>query len=483
MSHLFKGKNKKFFKTIIFIFLILITFLFFEGLKNYTGNKLNFLTFSLISNYLLFFAFRKHSIFFETFFSLFLWLGFWFKFTIIISFTDGIFREGVGYFDYLPSSYDKTLLVSQIGFLAFIMGCFLREKLLFVYPQKIFFNKRSNNFIIKYKNSLWISFVLLFLLIGFVNFYFKIYQKGLIPFYDLNFIMSGIVKWLLLFGLASFSAILIFWETINFKKIFFSSFMIIIIEPFVSSISMLSRGMIFNSLSILFGFYKFSKKISIKININFYLKIISLTFILFYISVISVNYLRINYFYEGKSIKFVNENEYDANKKSDYSKFNSEILYLAVNRWVGIDGVMAVISKKEILGTSFIKKSLSERLNVNQPTFYEQEFGLEDNYLSNKLYKNVKGNTTPGIIAYIFYSGSLILLFLFIFLISILFSMIEIFAFKLSGKNLIFSALIGQILAYRLTHFGYLPLQSYLLLGTIFITILFLYFLNKILEK
>ena len=36
-------------------------------------------------------------------------------------------------------------------------------------------------------------------------------------------------------------------------------------------------------------------------------------------------------------------------KFSTISENNSEILYLIINRWVGIDGVMAVISKKETL--------------------------------------------------------------------------------------------------------------------------------------
>ena len=44
-------------------------------------------------------------------------------------------------------------------------------------------------------------FFLLFLLtIGLLNFYFKIYQKGLLPIYDINYLISGLFKWLLLFG-------------------------------------------------------------------------------------------------------------------------------------------------------------------------------------------------------------------------------------------------------------------------------------------
>ena len=62
--------------------------------------------FSLISNYLIWFSFRKRFFFFDTYFSLLLWLGFWFKFSITISFGNQVFKEGVGLFDYSSAQFD-----------------------------------------------------------------------------------------------------------------------------------------------------------------------------------------------------------------------------------------------------------------------------------------------------------------------------------------------------------------------------------------
>ena len=137
MSHIFKKNYKKYFKLFKLIILTNIIFLFYLGFQNFSGNKLNYFSFSIISNFLILFAFRKKAFFFETFFSLFLWLGFWFKFTVTISLTDGIFREGVGLFNYSPYSFNKTLIVSQIGMIAFILAGYLREFFLFNYPKKI----------------------------------------------------------------------------------------------------------------------------------------------------------------------------------------------------------------------------------------------------------------------------------------------------------------------------------------------------------
>ena len=144
---------------------------------------------------------------------------------------------------------------------------------------------------------------------------------------------------------------------------------------------------------------------------------------------------------------------------------------------------MAVISKKETLNFTFFVKALKEKPIADKPTFYEFTFGLEGIDTSNQLYENVKGNTLPGIIAFMYYLGSYGLLFISIFLLSIIASLIEILAFKLSSKNLIFSALIGQVVAFRFIHFGYLPSQSYLLFGSIFLTIIMFYLIMFVIKK
>jgi len=490
MSHIFKKNYKKYFKLFKLIILTTIIFLFYLGFQNFSGNKLNYFSFSIISNFLILFAFRKKAFFFETFFSLFLWLGFWFKFTVTISLTDGIFREGVGLFNYSPYSFNKTLIVSQIGMIAFILAGYLREFFLFNYPKKINLRILQYNFFNLKKKRIWISFVIFFLSVGIINFYFGIYQKGMIPTIEINFFLSGLLKWLLLFGLSSISATLIFYE-INFtKKFFLFSCLLIYLENFVSSFSMLSRGMIFNSIAIFFGIYKFSNKINIPNNLTFYAKSLLFIFVLFYISVSSVNFIRANFFYVGKSVEFVKEKKEKKEENQNLilneeklrfttlNENNSEILYLLINRWVGIDGVMAVISKENILSVNLFKEALRERLIIEKPTFYELKFGLESMNSSNQQYVNVKGNTLPGIIAFLFYFGSFYALFFIIFFISIISSLIEYISYKLSSQNLIFSGLIGQVIAFRFTHFGYLPSQSYLLFGSIFLTISLVYCFN-----
>ena len=193
MSHLFKNNNKIIYKIFISSISIVILLLTYLGTQNYGSNKINYLTFSVISNFLIFFAIRKDAIFFETFFSLLLWLGFWFKFTCTIVFTDGVFREGVGMFNYSKESFDEVLFIAQIGISSFIISGYFRQLFLFKYPIKINFQNFKNNLFSLGRKNIWLIFIIFYISIAFVNFYFKIYQKGLMPIYEINFLYNELM--------------------------------------------------------------------------------------------------------------------------------------------------------------------------------------------------------------------------------------------------------------------------------------------------
>ncbi len=56
------------------------------------------------------------------------------------------------------------------------------------------------------------------------------------------------------------------------------------------------------------------------------------------------------------------------------------------------------------------------------------------------------------------------------------------FVYKLSGANIILCSLMGQVVAYRYAHFGYVPAQSYLLFGSLFLNVLLIYFFDRYLS-
>lgn len=247
--------------------------------------------------------------------------------------------------------------------------------------------------------------------------------------------------------------------------------------------------MIFNILAILYGVFRFNALFRIKLKTDDFIKFTFLSLFLFYFSSLSVNYLRANYFYQGSSY---NDSTFE-NLKSNNSELkklnkdklpffnNNELLYLAMNRWVGIDSLLAVVGKNNILSFKLLKDSLKEKFNKNRNSFYEETFSVVNQYYSKKSTDNfVKGVTLPGIVAFLFYSGSFIFLFVSLSILILVSSFIEYISFKITNFNMIFSALIGQLIAYRWIHFGYMPMNSYLFFSSIILTIFLIFFLFNI---
>ena len=208
----------------------------------------------------------------------FLFLGFWLKYSVILALNLG-YGEGIDGLNAIITSqnFDDALVISIVGFLGFILFGHLREIYL-NYPKIINTLDFSIFLYNKYRYLIIIIFACLIIAIPSLNFYFQIYQRGMIG-ESYNFLISGLIKTSLLYFLALISAVILFLELTIYKKILISIILLILLESFLSSVSMLSRGMIFNSLALFFGVYKISNKMNINLGISFFLKIIVILFI------------------------------------------------------------------------------------------------------------------------------------------------------------------------------------------------------------
>ena len=477
---------------IFFVILILILFPF--GIINYSGNIIYYLVFTLVSSYSLLVSFGKNSIAFETFFGLLLWLGFWFKFTIQISFLNSLFPEGAGIFDFKPDSFDNILKISTISIIAFLSAKMFRSKFIFKYKNfksEEYENTSCFRFYYKKRKLILLIYLTTIFVISIINYKYVFFQKGTVPETILPFGLNNFINWLLMFGLTSLSSLIIFFEFFYKKKNSNKILKFGLIETFTSSISILSRAMIFNGTALIYGFYKLvdSSKIKIKKKkfINFFLILI----ILFTSSLFLVSKLRQSKdFPVGHEVqKYIPQIETKSDNKivtSLNTTINSttreinQILFLIAGRWVGIEGIMAVSSSDEKGYELFIN------------SFYDK-FDYSNSYYENKIKKskhsyenNPKIYTVyvPGIVAFLLYANSMLFLFFGIFLLCIICSYIEFLSFRLSLNNVIFSTVMGNVLAYRLAHFGYMPQNTYKfflsVIFTITIAYIFLNLINKI---
>ena len=493
MSHLLK--DKKFilnFLRIFFYIIILISIII--GTYLYAGNKIIFFIFGLLSNLIFLFVFSKKTYFFEIFFGGLLWLGFWYKSVLIIIFDNYNFKEGAGIFNSFDFNekiqiLDNSFATVCYGLSGFLLACLIKNTVFRnFYELKNNFEKDNKFTNIKIFKLLLLIFIISYLIITYSNFFLGIYQRGILSTYNTHFLISAIYKWLLLFGFSSFIAFIFIYVLKSKLKIYLLS-TTSIIETFITNLSFLSRGMIFNLFAIFIGLYKSNKFYNLKLNINFFLIYLLSIMIFFYLSVISVNYLRANIFFVKTdplkpSIEIIEQDDVFIDMHDIKKKYNTkkrafiEFLSLSKNRWVGIDALVAVESFD---GKSFelLKQSFYDEFDKNKYPYYERHVQKRIKKPTNTIQYGI---TTPGIFAFSYYTGSQVFVFITIFFISFFLLTFEKFIF-LIFNNLILCSILSQVLAYRLIHFGYMPQNSYMLLTSILITIIGLYLIKKILNQ
>ena len=488
-------------KLIIIIFAIIFTFLAFD---KHQGNSFYYIAFSFLTNSLLIYSLNNKRLFFETFFAVLIWLGFWFKYTMSLMFRDGNLYDSGTPLNIV--NIDKALIPSMVAIFAIFLGYIIRQKFFSFkineQEQLSFFEKLYLN----NKKLIMFLFILSFSIVAYFNFHFNIYQKGFIYPHNISSIVVNFIKWMLLFGLTSFSCFFVYTEILRFKR--FSLFIILIAftEVFISYSSMLSRLLILAHAAIAYSYCKYLDIIKNK-----------LVFFLFLFSLISTMFLANNYFSNDYRINYtINVSSYEQYKdnyiekkkklekllesknytkeelsefevKSKPSKLNTS-LSLIINRWVGLESMLAVVSTDK-LSFDLLLESFKEKKIIDSDTFYETTFYLNyDNDLVTPHHgKNVmfgekrvlKGNTLPGIITFLFYSGSYYFLFISLMIIILIFSWLEITCLKISNNNMIYAAFISFTTAFRLFNFGYAPSDSHLYLISIAVSIFLMFILSN----
>ncbi|MDO9216142.1 MAG: hypothetical protein Q7U14_02650, partial [Lacisediminimonas sp.] len=258
------------------------------------------------------------------------------------------------------------------------------------------------------------------------------------------------------------------------RNITLLSFVPALMEAFFSNVSLLSRGMILNAAGLGFGAIRQLSSMKIRPGL---LRIgaVAIAFaVLFVVSVLTVNYLRATSYGNSPGIAV-----------SQYAKtavvIQGMTVPLFIDRWVGIEAVVAVASSKE-LGWDLWREAWNERFQVGVLTIYDRRF-IESPYKANADKPVFHFISLPGIIAFLYFPGSLAFLFAALMLCGWLGAALEIATYRFAGQNWILCSLIAQVIAYRFAHFGYVPAQSYLLFGTVILNIVLLYAADRILRR
>ena len=437
---------------------------------SYKGNVMIYVLFTLLANTLLFNGFRKRSIYFDTFIGVFFWLGFWLKFSLRIVFASGQFREAVGAFDGSALAFDHALIISSCGIAGLLVAGLIREWF-FVYPEEPIACARLGLFLFyqSFREYLIGLFILVVVLVAVSNAWLGIYQRGMIAQTILPLGLNGVFKWLLQFGLASISALIVRFEMELNRNLTLLTFSPAILESLFSNVSLLSRGMILNSSALAYGYLRMISAMRHRIapaSIAFG----AIAFAVFFtLSVYAVNHLRaISYWGESKG--------------APVAVAQAMATPLFIDRWVGIEGVLAVSSSKK-LGWDLWREAWKEEYNERQLSLYDRTFidspyANPDADMSRNHYVSL-----PGLVAFLYYPGSLVFLFAVMLACALMASSLEIATYRFCGRNWILCSLFAQVIAFRYASFGYVPGQSYLLFGTLVLNGLIIFMADDLLRR
>jgi hypothetical protein len=438
-----------------------IAFIATRTLAEYPGSAWVYLLFTVLSTAVLFFGFGRRAIFFDAFIGALLWIGFWLKFSVRVAFLDGVFVVPVGSFEGTPQAWDQALLVTSCAFSALLLVRFARARL-FCYPQDLAQGAFPGLYTLylRFRWPVLAGFVVLVLFVGISNVWFGIYQRGMVARTLLPFGLNGVYTWLLTFGLAAFAAVLLRFEFERNREQVWILATLALLEGFVSNVSLMSRGMIINAGALIYGGAALFRRVEARLRSGLLLYVGLLFCVLFVGSVVAVNTMRFEY--------------YDYEPTQEAVAGYTSVLFL--DRWVGIEGVMSVINKDE-LGGELLEQALAERFDPAVTSFYDKNF--INSYHSNTGDNGRHFISLPGYFAFLFYPGSYLFLFAAVAAFSVLAAGLEYLTYRFAGRNLVLCALIAQVIAYRYTSFGYVPMQSYKLFGSIALTILILYVADK----
>jgi hypothetical protein len=450
-----------------YLFLLAVAALAIATAFQYQGQLAVYLLFTVVGNALLLNGFRKKAIYFDTFIGIFLWLGFWLKLSIRVAFIGGMFFEQTGAFDRSPDAFDKALIVASCGMAALLAASLVRQRF-FAYSSDLPSCAKSGIFVFyrTYRKLFLLVFIGLVLFATVSNVAMGVYQRGMVAQTILPFGLNGIYKWLLQFGLASVSALIIRFEIELNSNVSLVAIVVPLLESFLSNVSLLSRGMILNSFALMLGGAEAVRGRQKRVSAAMVMIAIVSFVVLFATSVLVVNYLR----------------AVSLGGNDSMAVAHRMAAPLIIDRWVGMEGVMAVSSSKR-LGWDIWSESWREEFQEGQLSLYDRIF-IDSPYNDPRIDKTKHHFVSlPGMVAFLYYPGSLSFLFVVLFTAGLLAAGLEALVYRLSGRNWLLCALFGQVIAFRYASFGYVPSQSYLLFGTLALNALIIYVIDTMLDR
>ena len=417
----------------------------------------------------------------------FLWAGFWFKLTASLLLSGGrpfAFEEPIGSFNSSSDSWDQVLWIAIAASIGVMSGRFLFG----TQPSGNADRGKAPSWYPSIRIWLWTGVMLATVGIAIFNTFYGIHQIGIVPRTILPWPLNALIAWMLNIGFALSIAVLIWWDMAEERNVTLQ-ICAMFVEAFFSTVSVISRSMfsfhVIPQMLALGG----RKGISHRYSRKKILLFLATFLVLFLISIAAVSVLRDYQYTASKSttlpaLKSVtdstvttvkpNTDEALAQSAKEISSFRLTLVrQLLVNRWIGIEGVMAVSSYAGKSNTLFWEM-LTEKREAGKVSAYQG--------ISNSGYQTTDEKyqfaSLPGATAFFLYSGSWVSVILGMATLTLLILMVEWGIFALTHNPLVCS-LFGMTAANTVAQFGITPRQDIPFFLMIISTAIIVYFIQS----
>ncbi len=316
---------------------------------------------------------------------------------------------------------------------------------------------------------LWLGTLLATVVVAIVNIFYGIHQVGIVPRTILPWPLNALIAWMLNIGSALAIAVLIWWDTAENKNITLPLYAILG-EAFLGTVSVISRAaFLFHAIPQLLALSR-KREITLRYSQKKILLFLATFVALFLTSIAAVSFLRDYQYAASKAVRMpmphLETNSSGVNSIKSAAPDPTEsaekvpsfriqlIRQLVVNRWIGLEGVMAVSSypdKSNVL----LWEMLTESREAGKVSAYQK--------VSNSGYQitdtQYQFASMPGISGFLYYSGSLWL---------VVWGLAAFAAFTIASERIVFlltcnpllCALYGMTLANTIAQFGMTPRQE-----------------------
>jgi len=486
------------------------------GLTSYDGSKLVYALFSVSSLLLLASGIYKQVSYGYLFLVIFLWLGFWLKFTVH-SILDIPYGEPIGAFNRSTQSWDEVLLVGLAAHIGVVFGWVLYRFAIGKSTILAVANKPAPAWYPAARKWLWVLMLLCLIGLPAANSIYGIMQIGLVPRTLLPWPLNAVIGWMVSMGLAMGVATLVWWE----KGVSPSGFVpvyVVLAEAVISTTTLLSRGVfIFHAIPTLLALYK-NRSGQIQ-NFRQKLLVIVLFAAFFTLSFVAVDLLRsylypdvrytttanqirltrlevlqgaiareegskkpgqpadktLSGLYEEKSrLEQPSATQSEVTQRivvaapppnptvapfvslsSQAKDIVTRFLQLAIGRWIGLEGVMSVQAYPD-KRTDTLLKAAKEKREIGKTTFYQDVSKSHYRWTDSNVWQFA---SLPGAAAFFYFSGSMWVVLLGMGVLSLWVLISEYVIFRITGNPLLCS-LIGLASANTVAQLGVTPRQD-----------------------